>query len=84
MDSSTQPFFFFYHGGIDDGVPTLYQTEAYHESEMFGVEGESGLVCPRQRFTDQGDGTYLYTFELSTDQGETWGLQDALLFRPRS
>lgn len=83
VDSSSTPFFLFYHGGIESGVPTLYQTEMYHESELFHRPGEAAFVCARQRFAVQDDESFVYTFELSLDQGENWGVQDRSVFRRR-
>lgn len=83
VDASSSPFFLFYHGGLEGGVPTLYQTEQYHESAIHAMNEDSGLVCARQRFQREQDGTVVYLWEVSPDQGGHWLLQDRSIFRRR-
>jgi hypothetical protein len=83
VDASSTPFFLFYHGGIEDGVPTLYQTEMYHESEYY-PSGEGEFVCARQRYIELTADSFTYTWELSADQGKNWAVHGTdLTFRRR-
>ncbi len=81
VDASTRPFFLFYHGGLENGTPTLYQTEMYHEDKIGKDPERSGYVCPRQRFTEITADSFSYMWEVSPDQGSSWIVQDRSRFR---